>query len=96
MDRKTRKLLRKATWMVVAGGSAMLAAKLMTAALKAGWRATRGEDPPHNPEHPDTDLTQALVWTATTGAAIAIASLLAARGAAHGWKQVTGRRPPID
>jgi hypothetical protein len=95
MDRETRKLVRRATWLVVAGGSAMLASRLMTTALRAGWRAARGEDPPQDPEHPDTDLVQALLWTATTGAALAITSVLAARGAARGWERVTGTRPPI-
>jgi hypothetical protein len=96
MDRDTRKLVRKATWMLVAGGSAMLASRLMSTALKAGWRAASGEDPPQSPEHPDTDLAQALIWTATAGAVLAVTGLLATRGAAHGWKQITGQRPPID
>ncbi len=95
MDRETRKLVNKAAWMAVAGGSAIIASKVMKTALTAGWRAARGEDPPRDPEHPDTDLMEALLWTATTGAVLAITSMLAARGAAHGWKQVTGSRPPL-
>ena len=79
----------------VAGSLAGAAAGWATrAALKAGWRRTKGGDPPTNPAAPSTRWSEALIWAAASGVAMAVTRLVAQRGAAEAWKAKTGRYPP--
>jgi hypothetical protein len=87
-------LSKKAMWMAVGAGSAMLAGAAVERALGAGWRRVRDEPPPADRDSRDTGWGEALLWTVVTGAAVGGAQLLARRGAAAGWTRVTGKQPP--
>lgn len=62
--------------------------------LRAGWRRTRGGDPPTNPAAPGTGWSEALIWAASSGVAMAVTRMVAQRGAAEAWKATTGGYPP--
>jgi len=83
---------RKATWLLVGAGTAMVAGRLMDRGLETGWRAWKDEEPPSFKR--GDSWSKALAWTALSAAAIATAELVARRGADLGLKQLTGKRPP--
>lgn len=61
--------------------------------LQAGWRRTRGGNPPTNPAARGTTWSEALVWAAASGVAMAVARVVAQRGAAEAWRAKTGSYP---
>jgi hypothetical protein len=81
-------------WAAVAAGAGYVAMIATKHALDAAWRVARQQDPPLNPDSPDTSWTEALAWTAATGMAAGVSHLLARRGAMSGWRKVTGSWPP--
>lgn len=85
---------KKAMWMLVGAGSAMVASTAVERALDAGWRAVRDDDPPRDPSMPGFSWPVALMWTVASATAVGVAQLAARRGAAGGWKKATGRKPP--
>ena len=85
---------KKAMWMLVGAGSAMVASTAVEHALDAGWRAARDDDPPRDPSMPGFSWPVALMWTVASATAVGVAQLAARRGAAGGWKKATGRKPP--
>lgn len=87
---------RDIAWTIVAAGSAIALGAAARWALKGGWRAATGEDPPDNPAAPDVTWTQALAWAGASAAVVAVSRLAARRGATAGWERVTGSTPPID
>lgn len=89
---KRRDNSRKATWLLVGAGTAMVAGRLMDRGLETGWRAWKDEEPPSFKR--GDSWSKALAWTALSAAAIATAELVARRGADLGLKQLTGKRPP--
>jgi hypothetical protein len=82
-------------WMLIAAGSAMVAAMVIDRGLTAGWRAATSEDPPENPSSPDTSWGDALLWTAGSALAVGLGQVLARRGAAAGWEHYKGKLPPL-
>lgn len=84
----------KLAWTVAAAGAGYIAMVATKHALDAAWRVVKKDDPPLNPESPDTGWTEALLWTAATGMAAGVTHLLARRGAMSGWRRVTGSWPP--
>ena len=74
--------------------SGVTAGSATRALLRAGWRRTRGGDPPSNPAAPGTKWSEALIWAASSGVAMAVTRLVAQRGAAEAWKATTGGYPP--
>ena len=74
---------RKQRWMAVSGAAAMAAAFATRSALKRGWNATTGEDPPMNPASTETAWTEALVWTVAASVVAGVSRLAARRTAAH-------------
>lgn len=76
-------LSRKHRWIAVSGAAAMAAAFLTRSALRRGWNATTGEDPPMNPASTDTAWTEALVWTVAASVLAGVSRLAARRTAAH-------------
>ena len=64
---------------VVAAG---LAGSVARKTLSGVWKAVTGRPAPNDPEHPDTDLREAVAYAAISGVLIALARLAAARGAA--------------
>ncbi len=69
--------------MAVSGIAAMGAAYLTRSALRRGWNATTGEDPPMNPASTETAWTEALVWTVAASVVAGVSRLAARRTAAH-------------
>ena len=85
---------RKATWLLVGAGAAMVAGRLVERGLDSGWRALKHEDPPERPWHSNESWPTALAWTALSAAAVATAELVARRSAHLGLRQLTGKRVP--
>lgn len=85
---------RRMLWKVVGALTGVAAGSATRALLRAGWRRTRGGDPPTNPAAPGTRWSEALAWAAASGVAMAVTRLVAQRGAAEAWKAGTGGYPP--
>jgi hypothetical protein len=85
---------RRATWLLVGAGAAMVAGRLVERGLDRGWRAWKGEEPPEKPWRSDEGWPTALAWTALSAAAVATAELVARRSAHLGLRQLTGKRVP--
>ena len=91
-----RQTTRKATWMIVGAGAAMLASSLVERSLAAGWKRVTSKNPPTKPESPrKSGWSEALVWTAASALAVGLSQVLAKRGAALGWEYATGKHPPV-
>jgi hypothetical protein len=75
-------------------GAAILSGIAARKVLTAAWRKGTGDDPPANPESPDTTWLQALGWALASGAAVGVARMLAARKAADLYRQSAGHLPP--
>jgi hypothetical protein len=93
-DVKKKVSSRKATWLLVGAGAAMVAGQLVERGLDAGWRAVTHDDPPEKPWREDASWPQALAWTALSAAAVATVELVARRSAQLGLRQLTGKRLP--
>ena len=83
---------RRATWLLVGAGAAMVAGRLVERGLDSGWRAWRGEDPPDR--RSDAKWSTALAWTALSAATVATVELVARRSAHLGLREMTGKRIP--
>jgi hypothetical protein len=94
VDVKKKVNSRKATWLLVGAGAAMVAGRLVEQGLDRGWRAVTHEDPPEKPWRNDASWPQALAWTALSAAAVATVELVARRSAHLGLRQLTGKRVP--
>lgn len=81
-------------WKVMGMGSAVLAGIAARKVITAAWRKGTGEDPPANPESPDTTWPQAIAWALASGAAIGLARMLATRKAADYFRRSSGHLPP--
>ena len=81
---------KETKWLLVSGGAAMLAAMTTKSLLKRGWHAVYGQDPPMNPESPETTWKEAVVWTLAISVVGGLARLGARRGAA---KLLPGHAP---
>ena len=91
---KTEFLSRKATWLLVGAGAAMVAGRLVERGLDTGYRAIKDEDPPERPWRGGQSWPVALGWVALSAGAAAAAQLAAKRGAYLGLQKMTGRRLP--
>src|ERR1700750_1307595 len=87
--RKQKMNPRRATWLLVGAGAAMVAGRLVERGMETGWRAWKGEDPPEKPWRSGEAWPQALAWTALSAAAVATAELVAP-------PQRTSRTPSAD
>lgn len=85
--------IKKLTYNLVAAGVAMLAAKVVQAGIEKGWEAVQKDEPPENPNDPETPWKEALIWSVATGVLIGLAKLLAKRGTAASWTKITGYNP---
>jgi hypothetical protein len=86
---------QETAWLLLASGSAVLAAAATRALLKSTWRTVRKAEPPLNPVAADTSWADAVAWTLATGATVGVARLLARRGLAAGWTRAVGTPPPV-
>jgi hypothetical protein len=75
-------------------GAAILAGVAARKVLTAAWRKGTGDDPPANPESPDTTWLQAIGWALASGAAVGVARMLATRKAADYYRKSAGHLPP--
>ncbi|MBK6870214.1 MAG: DUF4235 domain-containing protein [Kineosporiaceae bacterium] len=80
-------------WKVLGTGAAVLAASLAEKGITTAWRAATGEEPPVNPEDPDTHWGEAISWAVLSGAAIGVARLVATRRAAAYYRESSGSLP---
>jgi hypothetical protein len=81
-------------WRILGGLSAVLAGVAARKVLVKSWRLATGNDPPANPEAPDTSWQEAVGWAVVSGAAMGVARLLATRKAAAYYRRSTGHLPP--
>jgi len=93
-DAKRNASSRKAAWMLVGAGAAVVAGQLVERGLDRGWRAIKHDEPPERPWRGDESWPRALAWTALSAAAVATAELVARRSAHLGLRQLTGKRVP--
>lgn len=84
----------KVGWKVVGLATGLVAAKTARSVMEAGYRRTRGGEPPRNPASRETDWAEAVTWAVASGIALGLAKLLAARGTASVWEKATGSLPP--
>ena len=84
----------KLGWRIFGGLAAVLAALLARKSLTTGWTKAFGDEPPSNPEDPDTTWQEAIGWALLSGAVMGLARLLATRKAAAYWRRSTGHLPP--
>jgi hypothetical protein len=87
---------RRATWLLVSAGAAMVAGRLVERGLNTGWRAVTDDEPPQKPWKRGESWPAALAWTALSAAAVATVELVARRGAHVGLKHLTGKRIPAN
>jgi uncharacterized protein DUF4235 len=87
---------RRATWLLVSAGAAMVAGRLVERGLNSGWRAVTDDDPPEKPWKRGESWPAALAWTALSAAAVATVELVARRSAHLGLKHLTGKRVPAN
>ena len=85
---------RRAAWLLVGAGAAMVAGRLVETGMEKGWRSWKHEEPPEKPWRGGESWPQALAWTALSAAAVATAELVARRSAHLGLRQLTGKRVP--
>ncbi len=85
---------RRVLWKIVGAVSGIAAGGATRSLLRAGWRKTKGGDPPTNPAAPGTRWSEAIGWAAASGVAMAVTRMVAQRGAAEAWKAQTGAYPP--
>ena len=93
MAKRQKRDSRRATWLLVGAGAAMVAGRLVERGMESGWRAWKHEDPPEKPWRGE-GWPQALAWTALSAAAVATAELVARRSAHFGLRQLTGKQAP--
>mgnify|MGYP003595940500 FL=1 len=58
-----------------------------------GWKLVMHDDPPANPEDPDTEMWEAVAWALASGAAIALARLVMTRKWTQYYAKSTGHLP---
>ena len=75
-------LSNKQRWMLVSGGTALAVAFITREALKYGWNAATGDDPPMNPADTETAWTEAVTWTVAASVVAGLSRLAARRAAA--------------
>jgi hypothetical protein len=83
-----------ASWKVIGGGAAVLSGIAAKKALDASWKVATGNQPPSNPEHPDTNWVEAVSWAVLSGALVGVVRMLAMRKAASYYRNSTGHLPP--
>src|SRR5947209_6504964 len=62
----------KTWWKVIGGVGTVLAGNVAKNALEKSYTGVTGKIPPHNPEDPDVDWTEALTWAVVSGVVMAI------------------------
>ncbi|MEQ6902041.1 DUF4235 domain-containing protein [Nocardioides sp. YIM 152588] len=81
-------------WSALSLFAGLGAAAVARKALRGGWKAATGKEPPSNPADPDVDLWEAVAWAAASGTLIALAKMAATRRAATYYLKSTGELPP--
>src|SRR5687768_7586725 len=78
-------------WRVLGLGTAVGASIVARKIATSTWKVATGNDPPANPEDPETTWREALTWAVASGAAIGVVRMLATRKAADYWQKSTGK-----
>lgn len=58
-----------------------------------GWKLVMNDDPPANPEDPDTQMWEAVTWALGSAAAVALARLLMTRKWTQYYTSSVGHKP---
>ncbi|HKJ10845.1 MAG TPA: DUF4235 domain-containing protein [Ornithinimicrobium sp.] len=82
-----------AVWKVMALGSAIGASMVARNLTEATWKFIRGDEPPKNPEDPDTAWLEAVGFALLSGAIVGLSRMVANREAAAVYKKSTGHLP---
>ena len=85
----------KVVWPVLLGAGTVVAAAASRSAVAGTWRFVTGEEPPTEPEHPDTPWAYAFAWGLASAVAFEGARLFATRQVARYWLDRTGDLPPL-
>lgn len=85
----------KLTWTIVRSVTTMATVAVTKKAIDSGWRFVTGNEPPGDPENPDTPWLEALVWVTASGVGVVVARRLATRTATRRWQKWTGDLPPV-
>lgn len=85
--------MQKLMYNLIAAGMALLAARAVKAGMEKGWGAIQKDEPPENPEDPETSWQEALIWSVATGVLIGTVKLMIKRGTAAGWTKLMGYNP---
>ena len=81
------------TWKVLGTSTAVLSGYAAKKVIATAWRRSTGNEPPANPESPDTSWGEAIAWALFSGALIGVARMLAARKAAEYYRKSSGHLP---
>lgn len=81
-------------WRIFGTASAVMAGIAARKVLVKGWQLTVRDDPPANPQAPDTSWPEAIGWAIASGALMGLARMLATRKAADYYRRSTGHLPP--
>ena len=90
----TNSTTRKAPFGLMLGAGLAIAAGVAAKQVATqGWKLVMNDDPPANPEDPDTELWEAVLWACASGAVIALARMLASRQWTQYYTKSTGHAP---
>jgi hypothetical protein len=81
-------------WRVMGTLGAVAAAWVAKRLMNTTWTAVTGNEPPSNPESPETTWKEAVGWAVLSGVILGLARLVATRQAAKVWEKRKGSRPP--
>jgi hypothetical protein len=81
-------------WRVLGLGTAIGASVVARKVATSTWKVATGNDPPANPEDPETTWREAMTWAVASGAMVGVVRMLATRKAADYWQKSTGKLPP--
>lgn len=82
-------------WRILAGLGAAAAGWVARKGLATTWAAATGNEPPANPESPETTWKEAVAWAVVSGVVFGLARLLAERQAAAAWRKRKGSLPKV-
>ncbi|MDO5710818.1 MAG: DUF4235 domain-containing protein [Micrococcales bacterium] len=74
-------------------GLAIAAGVVAKQVATGGWKLVMNDEPPANPEDPETEMWEAVAWALASGAVIALARLMMTRKWTQYYAKSTGGVP---
>ncbi len=81
-------------WKVMVTVATLAGGALAQRAIRTGWRAVTGTNPPDVPENPETRLPEAITYAVIAGAVLNVARVVAIRQAARYYSHRAGGSLP--